>query len=446
MRNGPSSPELWGGVECTVNRVGDEFFDQLEFSGHDRRLDDLDRFASLGLSGLRFPVLWERTQRAPELAPNFEFADRGLARLGELGIEPIVGLLHHGSGAAHTSLDDPLFPEKFAAYARTVATRYPSLKRYTPINEPLTTARFSGLYGHWYPHARSDHAFVRMIVNQTRATLLAMRAIREVNPRALLVQTEDMGYVRSTPALRHQADFENERRFLSFDLLAGRVDARHPLHSYLIASGASERELGELREQASPPDVLGINYYVTSERYLDERTQRYPARYRGGNGRQVYADVEAVRVCAEGLVGPGRILDSVHARFGIPIAVTEIHIGCSVAQQSSWLNYVVQEAMAASDRGVPVVALTVWALLGAFGWDTLVTRPYGRYEPGVFELVDGAPQATPLAESVRIIARGEREDVAPGWWTLPSRFYEASVTSLPRPETNRARTARVATR
>jgi len=446
VRNGPSSPELWGGVECTVNRVGDEFFDQLEFSGHDRRLDDFDRFAALGLTALRFPVLWERTQPAPDVVPNFDFADRGIARLAELGIEPIVGLLHHGSGPSHTSLDDPGFPEKFATFARSVALRYPAVNRYTPINEPLTTARFSGLYGHWYPHARADRAFVRMLVNQVRATSLAMRAVREVNPNARLVQTEDMGYVRSTPALRHQADFENERRFLSFDLLSGRVDARHPLHSYLTANGASERELAELRDQPCPPDVLGINYYVTSERYLDERTQRYPARYRGGNGRQVYADVEAVRACAEGLVGPARILESVYARFGTPVAVTEIHMGCSVAQQASWLNYVVREAATARDRGVPVLAVTVWALLGAFGWDALVTRPFGRYEPGVFELVDGVPHATPLAESVRAIARGEREDVSPGWWTLPSRFYEATVTNLPRSEANPARTARIATR
>ena len=37
--------EVWGGVECTVNRVGDEYFDQLERSGHATRLEDLDLFA-----------------------------------------------------------------------------------------------------------------------------------------------------------------------------------------------------------------------------------------------------------------------------------------------------------------------------------------------------------------------------------------------------------------
>jgi len=29
-----SELELWGGIECTINRVDDQFFDQLQYSGH----------------------------------------------------------------------------------------------------------------------------------------------------------------------------------------------------------------------------------------------------------------------------------------------------------------------------------------------------------------------------------------------------------------------------
>ena len=42
--------ELWGGVECTINRVGDQYFNQIERSGHFQRgCADLERFAALGL-------------------------------------------------------------------------------------------------------------------------------------------------------------------------------------------------------------------------------------------------------------------------------------------------------------------------------------------------------------------------------------------------------------
>ena len=440
MRNGRSLPELWGGVECTVNRVGDASFDQLEYSGHARRLDDLDRFAELGLARLRFPVLWERTAPCAEKPDRFDFSDHGLRRLSELGVRPIVGLLHHGSGPRHTSLLDPCFAEEFAGYAERVARRYPDVGAYTPINEPLTTARFSGLYGHWYPHRRDDRAFVRILLNETHATARAMRAIRAVNSHAALIQTEDMGYVRSTPKLRYQADFENERRHLNLDLLCGRVDRAHPLYAYLISNGASERELGRLRDDPTPPDVIGMNYYVTSERFLDEHVTHHPALRHGGNGRDIYADVEAVRACPEGLYGPGRILLDLYERLRRPIAVTEIHLGSSVDQQRSWLDYVVGEALGAAARGVPIVGLTVWALLGAFGWDALVTRPRGKYEPGVFELVGGAPQPTELAEHVRALARGELPEVTSGWWTLPGRLQPppSAIPREPREDASKA--------
>ena len=109
--------ELWGGVECTVNRVRDQYFNQLDRTGHWRRETDLDRFAELGLHTLRFPLLWETL--APDSAETIDWswADERLPKLRALRIRPIVGLLHHGSGPRYTDLLDPLFPEKFARFA-----------------------------------------------------------------------------------------------------------------------------------------------------------------------------------------------------------------------------------------------------------------------------------------------------------------------------------------
>jgi len=117
--------ELWAGVECTVNRVGDDYSDQLERSGHAARSEDLDLLAELGVRTIRYPILWERT--APEALDRFDWswADERMASLQRLGLKPIVGLLHHGSGPRYTNLLDPEFPEKLASYARAVARRYP---------------------------------------------------------------------------------------------------------------------------------------------------------------------------------------------------------------------------------------------------------------------------------------------------------------------------------
>ena len=203
--------------------------------------------------------------------------------LRRLGLMPIVGLVHHGSGPSYTSITDQKFPEKLATYAGAVARRYPWVSAYTPVNEPLTTARFSCLYGHWYPHDRDALSFARAVLLQCRATILAMRAIRVVNPAAQLIQTEDLGKTFSTPALAYQAEFENERRWLTFDLLCGRLTPDTPMWDYFLCSDTAP-ELKVLENQLRL--LLGINHYITSERFWIN-AHSYPASLPGGNGRLV---------------------------------------------------------------------------------------------------------------------------------------------------------------
>lgn len=417
---------LWGGVECTVNRVGDTYMDQLARTGHDARISDLDLVASLGVKALRYPVLWERhADRA--VSERFAWAQARIARIRALGIRPIVGLLHHGSGPPDTDLLDPAFPEKLARYARDVAEALPFVDAFTPVNEPLTTARFSALYGHWYPHRRDDRDFATALLNQCRGVALAMRAIREVIPHAELVQTDDLGHVRAVPALARQAAFENERRWLAFDLLMGRVDRAHPLWERLRCAARGEALLEAMHDEPCPPDVVGLNYYVTSERFLDDRLDRHPPRTHGGNGRDVYADVEAVRACKEGLVGPRALLRQAYARFGRPVAITEAHLGCHREEQLRWLHEVFHQARAARDEdGVDVRAVTVWALFGSYDWHTLLTRDEGRYETGVFDARCSPPRPTALASLARDLAHGTTTHhplvEGDGWWRRDVRL------------------------
>ena len=72
---------LWGGVECTVNRVGDAYLDQLRWNGHDERVDDLERFTALGIRTLRYPFLWERIAPDGVERADWRWADERLARL-----------------------------------------------------------------------------------------------------------------------------------------------------------------------------------------------------------------------------------------------------------------------------------------------------------------------------------------------------------------------------
>ena len=412
--------ELWGGVECTVNRVGDRYFDQMARTGHMHRLDDLDRFADLGLRALRFPLLWEHVQPDRSGAHDWRWADRALERLRERGVRPIVGLLHHGFGPRWIDVRDPDFGEALARYAGAVAERYPWVDAYTPINEPLTTARFSALYGHWYPHGRDGALFARVLLAQIDGIARAMRAVRRINPDARLVQTEDLGQVASTPALAYQRDFENERRWLTWDMLSGMLAPGHPCWHYLRELGCGEDALAALRDDPCAADVIGINHYITSERYLDERVERYALDEIGGNGRDVYADVAQVQVDTAPRAGIAALLRQAWHRYRLPIAVTECHLGCTREEQMRWLHEVWDAGARVKGEGVDLRAITSWALLGSHDWNSLVTRECGHYEPGAFDARGPSLRPTALATMVRALAtRGEHAHPvldSPGWW------------------------------
>lgn len=419
--------ELWGGLECSIARIGDEFRDQFSDTGHHARLADLDAVARLGIRTLRYPVLWESVSPDDPDRCEWSWHDERMEKLRTLGIAPIVGLVHHGSGPRYTDLLDPGFAEGLARHAARVAERYPWVKMFTPVNEPLTTARFSGLYGHWYPHGRSYHSFLPILVNEIRATQRAMEAIRTIIPDAQLVQTEDLGKTFATPHLAYQAAHENERRWLGFDLLCGRVGPGHPFWQVLLDHGVREDDLEALREAPCPPDIIGMNHYLTSERYLDENAALYPRSTIGGNGRETYADIEAVRAdLPDADTGPAARLREAWERYRIPLAITEAHLGCTRDEQLRWLMDMWRAAETLRTEGAEMRAVTIWSMFGAVDWNSLLTNRADFYEPGAFDTRGESARETALARAAASLAQTGAFDHpavdGEGWWKRNDRF------------------------
>lgn len=443
---GAASPiELWGGVECSVVRIGDEYRNQLVETGHSARFGDLGAMAELGIKAVRYPILWETV--APESPDELDFSwhDKRLEYLREHGIKVIAALVHHGSGPRYTHLLDPNFPDLLADYAVHVAKRYPWIEMWNPVNEPMTTARFSCLYGHWYPHKHDINAAFRALVNQCLAIKRSIDAIRRVVPDARLITTEDIGKTFATELLQYQADHENERRWLTFDLLTGRVVPGHPFYKWLRNKAASEQELAELATGAARPDMLGFDHYLTSERYLDHRIERFPKVEPGSNGQHRYVDVEAVRIAKlVDQLGPRLRLKETWERYGIPIAITEVNHGCTRDEQVRWLHQVWTDAEAARREGVDVRAVTLWAMFGMMDWRSLLTRREGAYDVGGFDTRSETPRPTLLAKTAARLGRGEAIDHPvldlPGWWKRPGRTHaRPSYDMLPKRSTRAAR-------
>ena len=423
-------PAVWAGPECSFLTVGTWACDQLTLTGHDGRADDIDRIAWLGPRVVRYPVLWGR-HRGTDAATDWSWAEHRLGLLDARGIQPLIGLLHHGFGPGDA---DPLargWPEAFGRYAGSVAARAPEGASYLPVNEPLTTARFGGLYGWWPPYARDPETFAGLLLAECHAYLEAARAIRAVRPAARIVVNEDLGRTYASPRCRSIAARHNERRWLGFDLVTGRVDRSHPAWRALATTPGNRRILDLLRAEPEPPDVIGVDHYVTSDRYLDDHVDGFPAHVRAFEGDEAYADVELARVGGFALEGFERAIADAWDRYRRPVALTEVQLAGDPADQAHWWLEAWTAATEAAARGIPTLGVTAWSVFGAYDWGSILRDPRGTYEAGCFDVsADGPPRETPLAGVVRSTA----VDSAPaagsgvGWWRRDERvLYRPGV-------------------
>lgn len=363
---------------------------------------------------------------------DWAWAETQLRKIIDLGMEPVIGLVHHGSGPSFTDLMDPNFADELASFAGDVAKRFPFISYYTPVNEPLTTARFSGQYGWWYPHKKDQRSFVNMLLNQCEAVIKSMNAIRKINPAAKLVQTEDLSKTYSKRSLRYQSKFENERRWFSIDLLCGKITPDSKMWGYFKRLGITEERLRYFMDNKMEPDILGFNYYITSERFLDDDLKKYPPALVGGNGKDKYVDVEAARVRLDEPSGPAVLLMEAWERYSLPLVLTEVHIGCTREEQLRWLNDMWKTCCSLKETGVNILAVTPWSLLGAFDWNSLLTKEQMHYETGVFDISSGQLRPTALASMIRELASlhtfnhpllGQE-----GWWKRDLRLLGCNQT------------------
>jgi dTDP-4-dehydrorhamnose reductase len=381
----------------------------LSETGHERRHSDIALLGMLGVAGTRYPVLWEKTAPGDPAKPDVAWARARLDALEQRNLEPIVTLLHHGSGPSHTSLTDREFPEKFAAYAGAIAAAFPWILRWTPINEPLTTARFSTLYGLWYPNSRDDTAFGHAIAHEALGMLLAMEAIRRSVPDAHFVLTEDLQSFTALDAGRDaEARHQSERMYLSIELVMGRVVPGHALYRYLNETcNVASALLNRIAERACPPELIGWNYYPNSERVLAA----------GSEGAAL--DLPRV-VHAPGSISPRPLLAAAHERLGLPFGIGEVHVNAGESARVRWLVQRYDDLIALEEEGFPVRMLGAWAAFGSIDWDSLLTRREDYREDGIFAFAAAGerPRPTAVADAVRAMARGERPDLPeePGWW------------------------------
>jgi dTDP-4-dehydrorhamnose reductase len=124
------------------------------------------------------------------------------------------------------------------------------------------------------------------------------------------------------------------------------------------------------------------------------------------------------------------VLQDAWDRYHLPVAITEVHAGCTREDQVRWLAEAWRGAREARAAGVDVHAVTAWGLLGCFDWNSLLVRDEGVYEPGAFDLRSNPPRPTAVATLVRSLAHGGAAEPfarGRGWWRRPGRLAHAGA-------------------
>jgi dTDP-4-dehydrorhamnose reductase len=113
--------------------------------------------------------------------------------------------------------------------------------------------------------------------------------------------------------------------------------------------------------------------------------------------------------------------------------VTEAHIDANREDQLRWLVEIWNAAKKVQQNGADIRAVTVWALLGSYDWNCLVTECRGYYEPGPFDVRGPQPRPTALASMMRELATGRPLShpvlQGQGWWRRPGRFLAKPVAT-----------------
>jgi beta-glucosidase/6-phospho-beta-glucosidase/beta-galactosidase len=367
--------------------------DVLRLTRHDERWrDDLRLVRDTGIRRLRYPIPWHRIE-ATRGRYDWSWTDEALAGLRDLGLAPIADLVHHTSYPRWLAdgFLDPAFGPAYTAFCGAFAARYPWIREFTVFNEPLPTTLLCTEFGVWPPARRGADAFYRMTLAVARAICAATGAIRDAQPAARFIHVDTAeGHGARDGESAAFARLLNQRRFLFHDLILGRVDAEHPLWPRLRDHGGMTRiDLAWFRAYAARIDVLGLDYYAHCEHQF----------HRAG------------AVCpSEAPQGFAALARQYHARYGLPIMLTETNIRGYVSDRISWLKYMVEECEALVAEGLPFEGFTWFPFIDSTDWDSLLRRADGHIDPvGLYFLHEGslARCESELTWLYRGLARGE---------------------------------------
>jgi beta-glucosidase/6-phospho-beta-glucosidase/beta-galactosidase len=382
------------GIECSYPTIdgGRWRRDQMAATGHYRHWwTDLQLCVELGVSHLRYGPPLHLTCQGPDRC-DWSFTDQVMEGVRELGLTPIVDLCHFGLPNWLESFQNPEVPKALSAYASAFARRYPWVRFYTPVNEMYVCAKLSALHGAWNEQRRDERSFVTAVRHLAKANVLMMQAILRERPGAVFINSESGELYQPAspdPEVMRIAAFENQRRFLTLDLIYA-----HPVNEMMRAHlrdhGMPDEEYAWFMGQEAPRRaILGVDYYLWNEQLIDT------------HGRP--------RALGE-LFGWYVVASQYWERYRRPMMHTETnHLDAREAPRWLWRQW--HNVRLIQQAGVPVVGFTWYSLTDQVDWDIGLTQALGNVNPvGLFDL-NRDPRAVAQAYKHLIEVFGEQPSI-----------------------------------
>jgi hypothetical protein len=341
--------------------------DEYELTEHTQRWrDDLALAADLGVSAIRYSLAWPRAEPAPGIY-DWSWLEGPIERMSELGIVPILDLVHYGTPAwMADGIGDPRFPETLSAYAEATARHFRGWVRcFTPHNEPQVAAAFCGAGGVWPPYGKTPARWAELGVAIARAMVLATRSLRSVAPDCTIVSADPINWLLgdvlfpNAEATLAPGELEDLRAACgSFPacLAYGKISPGHRLASLLLDLGVAESDLVWLAEHAEAPDLVGYNHYPDIVDFALHGDFTL-----GGS-----VPIEEAARAATERVELG--LRRSQAYFGLPIALTETSAGLSGASRAAYARALGELAVRLRAGEFPLAGVLWWPLHQAVQW------------------------------------------------------------------------------
>jgi beta-glucosidase len=315
---------------------------------------DISLMKELGVPAARYGIPWHRIQPQPNRW-DWDWADKTLNWMLELGIEPILDLVHYGLPPwLEGAFSHPDFSKYMADYSGRVAERFQGrVFAYTPLNEPRVTAWYCGKLGWWPPFKRGWRGFLEVMIGVCRGIVESVKAIEDAHPENLAVHVDATDlYETADRALLPEAAQRQEIVFLALDLVSGRVTEEHKLWSWLLKNGVDQKHLDWFQENATTLHFIGINLYPMFSRKILKRDSH------GLRMSMPYSDANIIE----------RLAQLYFTRYQCPLFISETASVGSIARRERWLEDSILAVRRTRERGIPLMGCTWWPLFALVTW------------------------------------------------------------------------------